>query len=216
MRGPAACRPPTNCARTGRARTHHRHKCAGLLPVRPVQSLGGRGLAGARSHNDVDPRAAAKEGHRLHRAERHPHRCREQRGRAEDGSRVAYDYLVITTGPKLSFEEVPGSGPPPHAFDLHDRPCGKDLGRLPAFPGRTRAGHHRRDARRSCFGPAYEFSFIFGRDLRRRKRATRFPLLSSPANPISDIWGWEASAIQSRCSKASFAATTSSGSPTPR
>ena len=28
-----------------------------------------------------------------------------------DGSRLAYDYLVITTGPKLSFEEVPGSGP---------------------------------------------------------------------------------------------------------
>ena len=29
----------------------------------------------------------------------------------EDGSTVAYDYLVITTGPRLAFEEVPGSGP---------------------------------------------------------------------------------------------------------
>ena len=29
----------------------------------------------------------------------------------QDGAKVNYDYLIITTGPKLSFEEVPGSGP---------------------------------------------------------------------------------------------------------
>jgi sulfide:quinone oxidoreductase len=28
----------------------------------------------------------------------------------EDGSRLDYDYLVITTGPKLAFDEVPGTG----------------------------------------------------------------------------------------------------------
>ena len=28
-----------------------------------------------------------------------------------NGDQLNYDYLVITTGPKLSFEEVPGSGP---------------------------------------------------------------------------------------------------------
>ena len=27
------------------------------------------------------------------------------------GESLAYDYLVITTGPKLSFDEVPGAGP---------------------------------------------------------------------------------------------------------
>jgi sulfide:quinone oxidoreductase len=31
-----------------------------------------------------------------------------------DGSTLAYDYLVITTGPKLAFEEVPGLGPKGH------------------------------------------------------------------------------------------------------
>ena len=29
----------------------------------------------------------------------------------EGGDTLDYDYLVITTGPKLSFDEVPGSGP---------------------------------------------------------------------------------------------------------
>ena len=31
-----------------------------------------------------------------------------------DGRRVDYDYLVITTGPKLAFDEVPGAGPEQH------------------------------------------------------------------------------------------------------
>ena len=29
----------------------------------------------------------------------------------QDGSRLEYDYLVITTGPKLAFDEVEGAGP---------------------------------------------------------------------------------------------------------
>ena len=30
---------------------------------------------------------------------------------AGDGSAIPYDYLLICTGPKLAFEEVPGTGP---------------------------------------------------------------------------------------------------------
>jgi len=29
----------------------------------------------------------------------------------ENGQSVDYDYLVITTGPKLAFDEIPGAGP---------------------------------------------------------------------------------------------------------
>jgi sulfide:quinone oxidoreductase len=32
----------------------------------------------------------------------------------EGGQTLQYDYLVITTGPKLSFSEVPGAGPTSH------------------------------------------------------------------------------------------------------
>ena len=35
----------------------------------------------------------------------------ESRLEMNDGSYVDYDYLVIATGPKLAFEEVPGLGP---------------------------------------------------------------------------------------------------------
>ena len=35
-----------------------------------------------------------------------------------DGSTLAYDYLVITTGPKLSFDEVPGAGPDGHTRSI--------------------------------------------------------------------------------------------------
>ena len=35
-----------------------------------------------------------------------------------DDSRHAYDYLVITTGPKLAFDEVPGAGPAGHTHSI--------------------------------------------------------------------------------------------------
>ena len=86
-----------------------------------------------------------------------------------DGSRLDYDYLVITTGPKLSFDEVPGSGPAGHTHSIctidhaemtwgHYKEFLKDPG--PAIIGAMPGA--------SCFGPAYEFAFIFNKDLQRR------------------------------------------------
>ncbi|MBW8366944.1 MAG: FAD-dependent oxidoreductase, partial [Arenimonas sp.] len=35
-----------------------------------------------------------------------------------DGRRLDYDYLVITTGPRLAFDEVPGLGPQGHTHSV--------------------------------------------------------------------------------------------------
>jgi sulfide:quinone oxidoreductase len=35
-----------------------------------------------------------------------------------DGSQLGYDYLVLTTGPKLAFDEVPGTGPDGHTLSI--------------------------------------------------------------------------------------------------
>src|SRR5690348_2952837 len=36
---------------------------------------------------------------------------KENRLELEDGQSLAYDFLVIATGPKLAFDEIPGLGP---------------------------------------------------------------------------------------------------------
>jgi sulfide:quinone oxidoreductase len=42
----------------------------------------------------------------------------------ENGEELRYDYLVIATGPRLAFDEVPGLGPhgEVHAVGMQDRP----------------------------------------------------------------------------------------------
>ncbi len=94
-----------------------------------------------------------------------------------DGARLSYDYLVITTGPKLSFDEVPGAGPAGHTRSIctvdHAEQTWSDYQEFLKDPGPAIVGAM---PGASCFGPAYEFAFIFNKDLQRRKLRHKVPL----------------------------------------
>ena len=88
-----------------------------------------------------------------------------------DGERVAYDYLVIATGPDLAFDEIEGLGPqaatrsrsaisttPRRAHAAFEAFC-KNPG--PIVVGAVQGA--------SCFGPAYEFAYILDTELRKRR-----------------------------------------------
>ncbi len=103
----------------------------------------------------------------------------------ENGQALDYDYLVITTGPKLSFDEVPGAGP--HGGHTHSV-C--TVGHAEMFwaeyqkfleaPGPIVVGAM---PGASCFGPAYEFAFILDADLRKRKLRHKVPMTFVTAEP---------------------------------
>jgi sulfide:quinone oxidoreductase len=102
-----------------------------------------------------------------------------------DGSSLAYDYLLIATGPKLSFAEVPGSGPDggyTHSVCTVDH-AEKSWEAYQEFlkdPGPVVIGAM---PMASCFGPAYEFSFILNTDLRRRRMRHRVPITFVTSEP---------------------------------
>jgi sulfide:quinone oxidoreductase len=102
----------------------------------------------------------------------------------EDGTRLAYDYLVITTGPKLAFDEVPGAGPQLHTQSIcsvdHAQTAHEAYQAFLLEPGPAVIGAM---PGASCFGPAYEFAFIFNKDLQRASCATRCRSPSSPSEP---------------------------------
>ena len=103
----------------------------------------------------------------------------------DNGQALDYDYLVITTGPKLSFDEVPGAGP--HGGHTHSV-C--TVGHAEMFwaeyqkfleaPGPIVVGAM---PGASCFGPAYEFAFILDADLRKRKLRHKVPMTYVTAEP---------------------------------
>ena len=111
----------------------------------------------------------------------------ENRIELDDGRSVPYDYLVIATGPKLAFDEVPGLGPAAsgghtqsvchvdHAVEAEKawQEFVKDPG--PVVVGAAQGA--------SCFGPAYEFAMIMDTDLRRRKLRSKVPMTFVTAEP---------------------------------
>jgi len=101
------------------------------------------------------------------------------------GQKFEYDYLIIATGPKLSFDEIKGLGPEsgftqsicttPHAT--------KAWAAYEEFlknPGPIVVGAAQMA---SCFGPAYEFAMIIDADLRKRKLRDRVPMTFVTSEP---------------------------------
>src|SRR5690606_38306948 len=100
------------------------------------------------------------------------------------GAVIGYDYLVVCTGPKLAFDEIPGLGPDghtqsvctlPHALEAWDgyREFLKNPG--PVLVGAVQGA--------TCFGPAYEFVMILDADLRKRKLRDRVPMTYVSSEP---------------------------------
>jgi sulfide:quinone oxidoreductase len=101
------------------------------------------------------------------------------------GRDVAYDYLVLTTGPKLAFEEVPGSGPVngyTHSVCTvdHAEQAYADFQKLVAEPGHVIVGAVQFA---SCFGPAYEYASILDTALRRHRVRDRVPITFVTSEP---------------------------------
>lgn len=95
-----------------------------------------------------------------------------------------YDYLVITTGPKLAFDEVPGAGPEAFTASIctvdHAQKAHTSYEEFLANPGPIIVGAM---PGASCFGPAYEFAFILDTDLRKRKLRSKVPMTFVTSEP---------------------------------
>ena len=102
-----------------------------------------------------------------------------------DGNKVDYDYLIITTGPKLAFEEVEGSGPHGgHTQSVctvdHAEAAYDSYQKLLEEPGPVVIGAM---PGASCFGPGYEFAFIVESDLRKRKMRPKVEMTYVTSEP---------------------------------
>ncbi|RMF16898.1 MAG: NAD(P)/FAD-dependent oxidoreductase [Alphaproteobacteria bacterium] len=104
-----------------------------------------------------------------------------------NGETVAYDYLVIATGPELAFDEIEGFGPESvggHTVSIcttdHAAEAKAAFDRFVENPGPVVIGAVQGA---SCFGPAYEFAFILDTELKRRRIRDRVPITFVTSEP---------------------------------
>ena len=108
----------------------------------------------------------------------------ENRVELKDGTSLAYDYLVIATGPDLAFDEVPGLGPQGFTQSIcrtdHASVAADAFEALCANPRPIVVGAAQGA---SCYGPAYEFALILDTELKRRKIRDKVPMTFVTAEP---------------------------------
>ena len=108
----------------------------------------------------------------------------ENRIELNDGESLAYDYLVIATGPELAFDEIEGLGPEANTHSIchvaHAEKAGEAFEAFVRNPGPIVVGAVQGA---SCYGPAYEFAMILDTELRRRKVRDRAPMTFVTAEP---------------------------------
>jgi sulfide:quinone oxidoreductase len=101
-----------------------------------------------------------------------------------DGRLLAYDYLVIATGPALAFDEIEGLGPKANSASIchvdHAAEAAERWERFCNDPGPLVIGAVQGA---SCFGPVYEFALSANADLRRRKIRDKVPMTFVTAEP---------------------------------
>lgn len=97
---------------------------------------------------------------------------------------VSYDYLVIATGPKLAFDEVPGSGPEGFTQSIctvhHAEKAYEGYQQLLEKPGPVIIGAMQAA---SCFGPAYEYATIVDCALKKAKLRHKVPMTFVTSEP---------------------------------
>jgi len=101
-----------------------------------------------------------------------------------DGSNVPYDYLIIATGPRLAFDEVPGLGPEGYTSSVchvdHAAIAAQDWDKFMENPGPIVIGAVQGA---SCFGPAYEYLMVLETELRKRKIRDKVPMTFVTSEP---------------------------------
>jgi sulfide:quinone oxidoreductase len=108
----------------------------------------------------------------------------ENRIELETGGSLAYDYLVIATGPELAFDEIEGLGPNGFTHSIcvvdHAEKTAQAFEAFARSPGPIIVGAVQGA---SCYGPAYEFAMILDTELRRRRIRDRVPMTFVTAEP---------------------------------
>lgn len=103
----------------------------------------------------------------------------------KEGDDIDYDYLVITTGPRLAFDEIEGSGPDSGFTQSvctvgHAEKAYEDVQKLIINPGHAIVGAVQFA---SCFGPAYEYAAILDTELRKHRVRDQVPMTFVTSEP---------------------------------